>query len=271
VLNCYNEATGKLLWQWKKSCRDDLQADAMNFRFFPKRLGVCSTPAVDGDRLYFVDHNCVVQCLDVNGLPPEVGAAAGQAKVLWSFDMYTLGDKRRRDSINKLNDGTFVGTSEIIATPVFYKDRIYVSIGRDPDHGRGRGALLCLDATQSGDATKTAKIWVYQGLDRTLSTVSIADGLLYVADVAGRVHCLDAEMGHVYWVYESKGRTIASTMVADGKIYLPNERHLDILAAGKTLKLLSQISLGAPSWATPAAANGTLYVASNRYLWAVSR
>ena len=62
-----------------------------------------------------------------------------------------------KDTINKLNDGSFVGMSEIIATPVFYKDRVYVAIGRDPDHGRGRGALLCLDADQTGDSTKTGQ------------------------------------------------------------------------------------------------------------------
>jgi outer membrane protein assembly factor BamB len=418
ALKCFEESTGRLLWQWIEPCRSDLKADAMNFRHFPKSLGVCSTPAVDGDRLYFVDHNCVVQCFDVHGLPPAVETEPGQAKVLWSFDMYadpavgsrpsdacngsplvdgdllyvttsngvdrivsvaiaedaarrcfapnaptlivldkrtgrflakdaaptaahmlhgqwsspsmgtvngrkqiflgggdgvcyafealaevpqspvvlktawwvdcipaeyrsygglemmvhyTLGDKRRKDTLNKLNDGSFVGLSEIIATPVFYKDRVYVDIGRDPDHGRGRGALLCLDAGQSGDATQTAKRWTYQGLDRSISTVSIAEGLLYLADVAGRLHCLDAETGELFWVYESKSRTIASTLVADGKVYLPNEKHLDILAMGKTPRLIGQVSLGAPSWSTPVAANGTLYIATKKFLWAVGK
>ena len=67
VLNCLDEATGKMLWQWRAPCRSDLQADAMNFRHFPKSLGVCSTPVVDGDRLYFVDQNCVVECLERPG------------------------------------------------------------------------------------------------------------------------------------------------------------------------------------------------------------
>ena len=88
VLNCYDVATGKLLWQWKEACRSDLKADAMNFRQFPRSLGVCSTPAVDGDRLYFVDQNCVVQCLDTSGQPPAAGAETGKAKVIWTFDMY---------------------------------------------------------------------------------------------------------------------------------------------------------------------------------------
>ena len=88
VLKCFDETTGKLLWQWMRPCRSDLKADAMNFRLFPKSLGVCSTPAVDGDRLYFVDQNCVVECLDVHGQPPAPGEAVGAAKVVWAFDMY---------------------------------------------------------------------------------------------------------------------------------------------------------------------------------------
>jgi outer membrane protein assembly factor BamB len=197
--------------------------------------------------------------------PPEYRSFDG----LDLFVHYTLGDKRRTDSLNKRNDGSFVGMSEIIATPVLHQGRIYVAIGRDPDHGRGRGALVCLEANQAGDSPNPGKRWTYQGLDRSVSTVSIADGLLYIADVAGRVHCLDADTGQVQWVHESKSRTIASTLVADGKVYLPNEKHLEVLAAGRTLKLLSQISLGAPSWSTPVVANGTLYVTSRKYLWAV--
>jgi hypothetical protein len=87
VMNCFDEATGKLLWQWIAPCRADLKEDAMNFRNFPKSLGVCSTPAVDGDRLYFVDQNCVVQCLDVHGKPPTTDAEVGEPRVIWSFDM----------------------------------------------------------------------------------------------------------------------------------------------------------------------------------------
>jgi outer membrane protein assembly factor BamB len=416
VLKCFDESSGELLWQWTAPCRGDLRADAMNFRQFPKGLGVCSTPAVDGDRLYFVDQNCVVQCLDTAGQPPQTAGEPGAAKVIWSFDMfadkavgsrpsdacngsplvdgdllyvttsngvdriverpiaedgarkcmapnaptlialdkrtgrfvardtaptaagmlhgqwsspsigivqgrkmiflgggdgacyafealdgvpaapvnlktvwridcnppeyqdfgglnrfvhYTLGDKRRPDSLNKANDGTFTGISEIIATPVFHNGCVYVAIGEDPEHGRGRGALTCIDAARAADGGPGAVVWTYKALDRSLSTVSIADGLLYVADVAGRVHCLDTESGKVNWVYDSGARVVASTLVADGKVYLPNDKHLDILAAGRTLKVLSKVSLGDPEWATPVAAGGTLFVTSRTRMWAV--
>ena len=198
--------------------------------------------------------------------PPEYRSFGGMDMITH----YTLGDKRRRDTINDPNDGSFVGMSEIIATPVFHQGRVYVAIGRDPDHGRGRGALLCLDPEQSGDATNTGILWCYQGLERTLSTVSIADGLLYVGDVAGQLHCLDVETGEPHWIYETDSRMISSTMVADGKIYMPTERNLHVLEAGTEMRPLNEIRLGAPSWSTPVAANGTIYLVSNKYLWAVS-
>ncbi|MCX7014101.1 MAG: PQQ-binding-like beta-propeller repeat protein [Candidatus Sumerlaeota bacterium] len=161
--------------------------------------------------------------------------------------------------------------SEIIGTPVFYNNKIYVAIGRDAAMGRGRGALHCIDATKSGDISATGRVWTYQGLDRSLSTVSIADGLVYIADVAGRLHCLDAETGQCYWIHACNCEmTLGSTLVADGKVYMPTQKGLFILKAGKEKKLLGQISVGASIYSTPVAANGVLYIASSGgWLWAV--
>ncbi|HXP61317.1 MAG TPA: PQQ-binding-like beta-propeller repeat protein, partial [Dongiaceae bacterium] len=208
-------------------------------------------------------------------------------KTVWSYDCipaeykscgdwdpvsyYCLGDKRTKETLNK-NDGTFVGMSEIIGTPVLYRNRIYVAIGRDPEHGRGRGALHCIDATQTGDITRTGKLWSYQGLDRTLSTVAIAEGLVYLCDVGGRLHCLDAETGQCYWVFETNSAVWGSALAADGKVYMPTPKGLYVLAAGKEKNLLGEVSVGATLYATPVAANGTLYLASKSgWLWAVSK
>jgi hypothetical protein len=68
------------------------------------------------------------------------------------IEHFARGDIRRSDTINE-NDGTFLGLNAFIASPVFYKDRVYVPIGQDPEHGRGRGALWCIDAAKMGDIT----------------------------------------------------------------------------------------------------------------------
>jgi len=183
---------------------------------------------------------------------------------------YYLGDKRKSNSPNK-NDGTYLGPSQIIATPVFHQNRVYVAIGQDPAHGRGKGLLHCIDATKTGDITQTGRVWSYEGLDRSIGTVAVADGLVYAMDVGGRLHCLDAETGKPCWVHETGAEAWSSPLVADGKIYVGNKKEFCVMAAGREAKLLSTIRLGSPVYSSAIVANGVLYVASQRYLWAVQR
>ena len=163
------------------------------------------------------------------------------------------------------------GPSEINATPVFYKNRVYVAIGQDPEHGEGVGRLLCLDATRSGDITKTGVIWDYKGIHRSISTVSIdpQSGLLFVGDFSGYIHCLDAETGKLYWTYDMKAHMWGSTLVADGKLYAGDEDgDFVVMEASRDKKLISETNLGAPVYSTPVVANGVIYVASNTHLFA---
>ena len=114
------------------------------------------------------------------------------------------------------------GPSEVNATPVFWKNRVYVAVGQDPEHGEGVGRLVCVDATKSGDITQTGLLWEYRGIHRSISTVSIAPGtgLLFVGDFSGFVHCLDAETGKLHWTHDMKAHMWGSTLVADGKVYV---------------------------------------------------
>ena len=145
-----------------------------------------------------------------------------------------------------------------------------MTIGQDPRFGRGRGNLSCIAADKTGDATRPAKVWTYDRIERTLSTPSVADGLLYVADYGGTIHCLDAETGHCYWTHETKQPVWASTFLADGKLYLgTTKRGLWVLKTGKEKKVLGTIRLDSGITSTPCAADGVLYVASQHYLWAV--
>ena len=207
-------------------------------------------------------------------------------KKVWSFDCdppnyrdplgdgkpfnYYIGDKRKKYTTNT-NDGTFLGPSELIASPVFHDGRVYCTIGQDPMHGRGRGMLNCIDATKTGDVTHSGKIWSYDGLERTIGGVAISDGLLYASDLSGKVHCLDEKTGKPYWVHETGAETWSTPLVADGKVFVCTKKSLVTLATGKEKKVLSDITLGSSAYATPIVANGTLYVCSQSYLWAVQQ
>jgi outer membrane protein assembly factor BamB len=163
------------------------------------------------------------------------------------------------------------GPSEINATPVFWKNRVYVAVGQDPEHGEGVGNLTCIDATKTGDITKTGKIWSYNKINRSISTVSITpDGLLFINDFSGFIYCLDAETGKEHWIHDAKAHMWGSTLVADGKVYAGDEDgDVVVLAASKEKKVLRELNLDAPVYSTPIVANGTLYIASNTHLYAI--
>ena len=176
----------------------------------------------------------------------------------------------RPNAQERLSNTGAEGPSEINATPVFWKNRVYVAVGQDPEHGEGVGIINCIDATKTGDITKTGKIWSYDKIHRSLSTVSITpEGLLFVGDFSGFLHCLDAETGQLYWTHDLKAHIWGSTLVADGKVYIGDEDgDLEVFAASKEKKLISVTNLGAPVYSTPVAANGVLYVSSNTHLFA---
>ena len=185
-------------------------------------------------------------------------------KVAWKYDCNPPERK-------KFKYPAAEGVSEINATPVFYKNRVYVAVGQDPEHGEGVGILTCIDATRTGDITQTGKIWSYDKIHRSISTVSIDPntGLLLVGDFSGFVHCFDAETGKLYWTHDMKAHMWGSTLVADGKVYCGDEDgDFVVLAADKEKKVLSEVNLGAPVYSTPVVANGVIYVASNMHLYA---
>ncbi len=208
--------------------------------------------------------------------------APGVLEEAWRFDCNPPGYRARggtkidywalvRGAPKELDgEGMLVSPSEIIGTPVVQGNRVYVAIGQDPIHGPGRGALSCLAIEGQGNSLRATKVWQYLGIGRTLSTVSIAGGLLYVAEHAGKVHCLDAATGDLMWVHDTREEIWASTLVVDGKVFVGTRKALTVLAAGRERRHIADIKLGTPVWSVPTAANGTLFVTSQKNLWAVA-
>ncbi len=59
--------------------------------------------------------------------------------------------------------------------------------------------------------------------------------------------------------------------MADGKVYVCTKSKLITFAAGEERKVLSEVLLGSSAYSTPVAANGTLVVCSQSYIWAVQK
>jgi outer membrane protein assembly factor BamB len=160
--------------------------------------------------------------------------------------------------------------------PVFHDGRLYVTSGGDLWWGKRTGRLQCLDATGaaagSGDVTKSAEVWSYPLSRETSSTPAVRDGLVFVTDCGGVIHCVDAATGKPHWTHKAVGDFWASPLVADGKLYAGTRRgQFVILSATREKKLLSTVDLHDPISATATAANGVLYMGTARKLYALER
>ena len=120
------------------------------------------------------------------------------------------------------------------------------------------------------DAASGHIVWQSTGTDRSLATVSVVDDILYVTDYSGYIHCLDAQTGQHHWKQSTESALWSSTLVADGKILVGTEkRDFWITQAGKKKRVLNTIRFPDKIYNTPVVANGVMYIATERYLYAV--
>ena len=201
-------------------------------------------------------------------LPPSpAGDAPRPLPALWKFRGHPLAQTQDRVPPDHQHDST---SYQVTGMPVVHQNRVYVNFTQEPFHKMKLGWLVCLDLTQTGDVTRTAKVWSYDQIGSSCSTVAVADGLVYATGYDGRLHCLDAATGQVCWVQDLGGPITASPFVADGKVYVGTDRQrFHILAAGKTAPELRTIRIPDRVSATATAANGVLYLATWKSLYAL--
>jgi len=234
-----NKETGKLVWE------DNSVEDRILH-------GQWSTPTVG-------TVGGVVQVVSGQGDGWVRGYVAETGEKLWEFN-------------TNPEDSVWPRTrNEIISTPVVYKDRVYIANGQDPEHGVGVGHFYAIDATQRGDITESGRIWHYQDIHRSISTAAIADGLVYIADFAGFLHCLDAATGKPYWTHDTFAAIWSSPFVADGKVYLGDEDgDVIVLEHGKEKKILAEMNMGSAVYGTPVVAHGTMFLNNRNQLFALA-
>ena len=241
-----------------------------------------------GERIMHCNWSSPAYAEDLNGVPTVVfGAGDGYTygfhaeefdveedggekyylmKELWKVDCCPK-EYRFDETGEPIKYATYPGPSEIISSPVVYDNKVYAVIGQDPEHGEGVGAITCIDPSKGNG--EDAIVWQFKEVGRSISTPSIVDGFVYIADYSGRLFCLDAETGEKYWEHDTLSHIWSSTLVVDGKVFLGNEDgELVVLKAGKDYEELDTIEYPAPIYSSCVVANGVLYVMTQTHLYA---
>lgn len=162
-------------------------------------------------------------------------------------------------------------------TPIFANGLHIVASGRAPERpvfavkSGARG-----DLSLAKDATSNAQVaWSKTGRGCCMPTPLAYRGIVYVLANNGVFDAYDLETGKE--IYRQRRPLIgsgfsASPVAADGKIYLSNEDgEILVIGAGETFKHIATNSMGETLMATPAIADGVMYIRGAATLFAIGR
>ena len=216
--------------------------------------GLCwqpkAVPLIAGGRVYL---NC-----QGAGTDPNAGRYPGYAQALEAFDANGDGllsleefysDKASRFPDLDLSQDGLMDEEEWN----YFRERMAT-----------RPGFFAVRLGGRGDISRTHREWV---LDRPMGNVPsplLYDGVIYSVRNAGILASIDAETGEILKrarLPEAVGAYFASPVAAEGKLFFVDaEGTLTVVRAAADWAVLHSLKLGEGSHATPAIADGRLYV-----------
>ncbi len=100
-------------------------------------------------------------------------------------------------------------------------DTVYASHSEENVDTPGvMGRLVAIDATGTGDVTKTHERWRAEEIGSGFSSPLVHDGVLYSIDNAANLFAFDTKTGHQLWKHKLGTVGKGSPVWADGKLYV---------------------------------------------------
>ncbi len=240
-------ADGKPRLLWKFDCNDkdsvwegDGQGD---------RASIISTPVIHGSLVYIM-----------TGHDPEFGEAPGR---LWCIDATRRGDVSPEIVIDRDGKPISMAYSQTRRTRAVDKDA-----GEKVQTNPNSAAVWLYEGE---DADGDGELGFEESMHRGLGTVAIKAGLLFAADLAGLVHCLDAKTGKPHWTHDMLAAVWGSPLIVDAKVYLGDEDG-DVVVFQLSAKrnLLAENNVGDSVYSTPVVAGDVLYISTRSRLFAIA-
>ena len=220
------------------------------------------------------DRSTVWNDLDENGLPKREGdfRKAYSTPLIVEVDnnplMISVGsfvafghDPRTGEERWKITSDGFSAS----ARPVVVNDLAYVMTGY------GTTELRAIRYDGDGDVSDTHIAWRVGGKDVPETTSPIAVGnRVYTVSDRGAATCFDAKTGGVLWSERLGGNYIGSPIYVGGHLYFPNvQGKTTVIKPGDTFDLVTENELDIGMMASPAAADGSLYLRTKTHLYRI--
>ena len=244
LLTSYDAATGKKLW-WVGGLSFEMK----------------STPVMSGDTIY------------VNGYGAPVNDPGNKVTVPMADDVWPAADANKDGVLSKAEFPKYTAAfwfevADLDTNGTINKDEwAYYRAALDSENG-----MLAIRVGGSGDMTDKAIRWKYQRSVPQLPSPLLHQNVLYMVNDNGIVTTLNPETGAVIKqgrLTGAPGAVFASPIAADGHVFFSTEAGaIVVVAPGGDLTVTQVNNLGDEVYATPAVADGRLYVRTTEALYA---
>jgi outer membrane protein assembly factor BamB len=244
LLTSYDAATGKKLW-WVGGLSFEMK----------------STPVISGDTIY------------VNGYGAPVNDPGNKVSVPMADEVWKTADKDGNGVISQAEFPKFTPAFWFVVADLdtdgsLTKDEwAYYRAALDSENG-----MLAIRLGGSGDMTDSAIRWKYQRSVPQLPSPLVYRGVLYMVNDNGIVTTLNPETGEVIKqgrLTGAPGAVFASPVAADGHIFFSTEAGAIVaVSPGGDLAVKQVNALNEEVYATPAFADGRIYVRTTQALYA---
>lgn len=152
-------------------------------------------------------------------------------------------------------------TSRVVSSPVIADGLVLGACG---DGSAGKHII----AIKPTDEATPVEAYRITGSAASYVPVPLAaDGLLFTCHDRGQISCLRAATGELLWQEKPAGRYYGSPVWVSGKLYvITTDGEVVVVNAAPKYELLGINPLGEGSQATPAVANGRMYLRTDSHL-----
>ena len=268
------DANGAFLWRRR-------------FGEFDSELGIASSPILDGGRVILVCDHDGDRFSSFDSFITALDATSGET--IWRTDrpdlyrswstpiLVPVGDDRElvvcaQDEVRGYDPerGVLLWridrlTGWVTPSPVFADGRVVVTSGKE-------GPVLAARPGGRGDVTASHVLWKREREGAYVTSPVVYDGRVWVIRQTGVVSCYRLADGERIYRDRLDGKFTASPIAGAGHVYFVAESGTTcVVRAADSFEVVARNELGEYSVASPAAADGRLFLRTERRLYSIGQ
>jgi outer membrane protein assembly factor BamB len=158
------------------------------------------------------------------------------------------------------------GPTEQFVSSVVLHDGVLLLTAGFPDHW-----VMAIKPDGTGNVTATHVLWAKKNEGGYVPSPVAVGGRLFLVDDRGVASCWDVKTGKQYWKERLSGKGHhASAVAAEGRVYLTaDDGTTFVLKAADEFEILAKNPLGERCFASPAFADGDIFIRGAKHLWCI--